>query len=174
VGGGPFVYWPAAAAKMVGAEVYVSDISESKLQFVKELGVDGTILNTSEEAFNEQVKEITGGNGFDVCIEAVGLPSTFMNCINAAAFRARIAVVGIGKQSLDFFYSIIQTKELDIFGSRNALKEDFEELIDFVKDGKANLEPIASAVYEFGDAEKAFKETAELGAQRLKVLIHFE
>lgn len=174
VGGGTIGYLAAAAAKMVGAEVYVSDISESKLQFVKELGVDGTILNTSEEAFNEQVKEITGGNGFDVCIEAVGLPSTFMNCINAAAFRARIAVVGIGKQSLDFFYSIIQTKELDIFGSRNALKEDFEELIDFVKDGKANLEPIASAVYEFGDAEKAFKETAELGAQRLKVLIHFE
>lgn len=173
VGGGTIGYLAAAAAKMVGAKVYVSDISEAKLQYVKELGVDGIILNSSEEAFNQQVKDITGDKGFDVCIEAVGLPSTFLNCIHAAAFRARIAVVGIGKQSLDFFYSIIQTKELDIFGSRNALKEDFVELIQFVKDGKADLEPIASAIYEFEDAEKAFQETAELGAQRLKVLIRF-
>ena len=36
-----------------------------------------------------------------------------------------VVVVGIGKKSLDFKYSVIQTKELNVFGSRNALKADF-------------------------------------------------
>ena len=36
----------------------------------------------------DKVQEATGGNGFDVAIEAVGLPSTFQNCIDAAASEA--------------------------------------------------------------------------------------
>ena len=44
------------------------------------------IKNDSEEEFMNRVNEITGEHhGFDVCIEAVGLPSTFQNCIDAAA-----------------------------------------------------------------------------------------
>ena len=40
-------------------------------------------------AFDKAVKEITDGNGFDIAIEAVGLPSTFQNCIDAACFGER-------------------------------------------------------------------------------------
>ncbi len=173
VGSGTIGYLAAAAAKMMGGEVYVSDVAEPKLEYVKRLGIAGTILNKGDEDFNARVSEITDGKGFDVCIEAVGLPSTFMNCINASAFRGRVIIVGIGKQSLDFFYSIIQTKELDIFGSRNAKKEDFLELIDYVKAGKVDLDSIISVVYDFEDAEKAFRETVQNGADKLKVMLKF-
>lgn len=173
VGSGTIGCLAATAAKLAGARVYVTDISEGKLEYAKKLGADGVFVNSNEEEFNENVREITNGAGFDVCIEAVGLPVTFKNCIDAAAYRGRVVIVGIGKQSLDFFYSIIQTKELDIFGSRNALKEDFTELIDIVKAGKVDLNLFISDIYDYTDAQTAFKDLNNRGADKLKVLLKF-
>lgn len=173
VGAGTIGHLAALAAKMLGAEVYVADVSQAKLDMLKGAGIAGTILNTGDEDFKKKVEEVTGGDGFDVCIEAVGLPSTFMNCIDAAAFRGRVVVVGVGKQSLDFFYTIIQKKELDIYGSRNAMKEDFLELIDYVKDGKVDLSSIVSQVYDFEDAGLAFQDMATKGGELLKLMLKF-
>lgn len=173
VGAGTIGHLAALAAKMLGAEVYVSDVSQAKLDMLKDAGLAGVILNTGDEDFQRKVEEATGGNGFDVCIEAVGLPSTFMNCIDAAAFRGRVVVVGVGKKSLDFFYTVIQKKELDIYGSRNAMKEDFLELIDCVKDGKVNLSSIISQVYDYREADKAFSDMAERGGELLKLMLKF-
>ncbi|MGI6162102.1 MAG: zinc-binding alcohol dehydrogenase family protein [Christensenellales bacterium] len=174
VGAGTIGYLAAAAAKMLGAEVYISDISQAKLDYAAKLEPAGTILNDDNDTFAQKIKDITNGDGFDVCIEAVGLPSTFMNCIDAAAHRGRVVIVGIGKTNLDFFYSIIQTKELDIFGSRNALKEDFIELIDKVNAGEAiDLLSVVSKEYSFLEAERAFKETVSDIGGRLKVLLRF-
>lgn len=174
VGAGTIGYFAAIAAKMMGGEVYISDISQKKLDYTKHLDIAGTILNRDPKTFEAEVAAATQGNGFDVCIEAVGLPSTFMNCIDAAAFRGRIVVVGIGKQSFDFFYSVIQTKELDIFGSRNAKKEDFLEIIDLIGKDNLNIESIVSAEYLYTDAKPAFRETVEDAANRLKVMLKFE
>ena len=173
VGAGTIGLFAAISAKLAGAKVHICDVAQTKLDMVKPFGLDGTILNKDADSFSEQVSEITGGDGFDVCIEAVGIPSTYMNCINAAAHRGRVVIVGIGKQSLDFRYSVLQTKELDVFGSRNALKEDFLEAIDIFKDGKIDLESIVSGVYSFKDVGRAFKEFKINGAEKLKVLIKF-
>lgn len=173
VGAGPIGLLAAIAAKLTGAQVYISDVAEGKLALAGRFGLDGTILASDEKAFSAQVAQITEGDGFDVCIEAVGLPSTFMNCINAAAHRARVVVVGIGKMSFDFFYSILQTKELDVFGSRNALKEDFLEVIDIVSGGKVALDSIVTDEYRLDEVERAFSELKANGGEKLKVMIKF-
>lgn len=173
VGAGTIGYLAAAAARMLGANVYTSDISRQKLAYTERLGVAGTILNSGKEDFDRQVNALTHGDGFDVCIEAVGLPSTFMNCIDAAAYRGRVVVVGIGKVSLDFFYSIIQKKELDLFGSRNALREDFLELIDSANAHRIDLEGIISAEYSYLQAAEAFENAASRGGELLKTVLRF-
>jgi len=117
--------------------------------------------------------DITQGNGFDVAIEAVGLPSTFQNCIDAAAFGGKVVLIGVGKKNLDFNFTIIQKKELNIFGSRNALKKDFLELIDLVKSGAVDLEKIITNTYNIDDAAKAFSDFDKNAANMLKVVIKF-
>ena len=101
------------------------------------------------------MEELTDGNGFDVTIEAVGLPSTFQNCIDACCFGGRMVLIGVGKKNLDFNFTLIQKKELNVFGSRNALKKDFLELIDLVNEGKAPLDKIITNVYPFHDDSKS-------------------
>lgn len=173
VGAGTIGILAATAAKAMGAEVYVADVSRGKLEIAKTFGVDGTILSSSPEDFQKCASDITDGNGFDVAIEAVGLPSTFQNCIDAACFGGRVVVIGVGKQNLDFNFTLIQKKELNVMGSRNALKKDFIELIQLVKRGEAPLEKIITNTYRFQDAASAFTDFAGNQGEMLKTCIDF-
>ena len=185
IGGGTIGVLAANAAKSLGGEVYLCDIpaAKDKLEHSQSLfHFAGTVLNEGPQALAEKVKEITGtvnvngsvlGSGFDVCIEAVGLPSTFQDCIDSAAFGGKVVLIGVGKKNLDFNFTMIQKKELNIFGSRNALKKDFLELIDLVKNGKVDLEKIITNVYPFQEAAKAFQDFSENGGKMLKVGIDF-
>lgn len=181
VGAGTIGVLAACAAKALGGEVYLADIAEPKLTYaMEEFGFAGTILNEGPDALEKATREITGvfehdgsAYGFDVCIEAVGLPSTFQNCIDAAAFGGKVVLIGVGKQTLDFNFTLLQKKELNVFGSRNALKKDFLELIDLVKDGKVDLEKIITNTYTFDEIPKAFHDFSTNGANMLKVVIDF-
>jgi len=84
-----------------------------------------------------------------------------------------MVLIGVGKKNLDFNFTLIQKKELNVFGSRNALKRDFLELIDLVKTGKAPLGRIITNTYRFDDAAKAFYDFAHNPGDMLKVSIDF-
>ena len=189
VGAGTIGILAATAAHALGADVYIADTMQGKLDIAKKLGVvKGVIYNdlSKPDSFMNQVGEITGYedfidgggnsqhvcNGFDVTIEAVGLPSTFQNCIDAACYGGRMVLIGVANRPLDFAFNIIQKKELSIFGSRNALKKDFLDLIDLVNDGKAPLSKIITNSYELKDAAKAFYDFANNKGDMLKVSIH--
>lgn len=183
VGAGTIGVLAAIAAKELGGEVYLCDVAQQKLQYAMEtFGFAGTILNNSSDALQQATGRITGtvtagenlySCGFDVCIEAVGLPETFQNCIDAAAFGGKVVLIGVGKKNLDFNFTLIQKKELNVFGSRNALKKDFTELIDLVRNSKVDLEKIITNVYPLDEIATALEEFHQNSAQMLKVMIDF-
>lgn len=173
IGAGTIGALAAVAAKSQGAVVYIADVAQKKIDYaVENFGLDGGIFNDGEH-FIEKCFELTSGKGFDVAIEAVGLPATFQNAIDAAAFGGRVVLIGVGKQNLDFNFTLLQKKELNVFGSRNALKQDFLNLIDLVKSGKVNLKKAITNTYSFDEAPKAFADFAAHGADMLKVEIDF-
>ena len=149
----------------------ICDVAQGKLDLARGFGLDQFILNHGDKTFADQVRQATGANGFDVVIEAVGLPSTFENCIEASAFGGKIVLIGVGKENLDFNFTMIQKKELNIFGSRNARKEDFEQLIELVRGGGVDLEKVVTDEYPFEEAERAFREFSENAGKMLKVEI---
>ena len=183
VGAGTIGVLAANAAKALGGEVYLADVAQQKLEYAqREFGFAGTILSDGKGSLEKATQQLTGEDaingkaltkGFDVCIEAVGLPSTFQDCIDAAAFGGKVVLIGVGKQNLDFNFTLIQKKELNVFGSRNALKKDFVELIDLVRDGKADLEKVITHTYQFSDAAAAFESFRTNRAGMLKVMLDF-
>lgn len=174
IGAGTIGVLAAVAAKAKGAKVYISDVAENKMNYaIETFGLDGGILNDSPENFIKRVEEITNGNYFDVTIEAVSLPSTFQACIDAAAFGARMVQIGVGKRTHEFDFTLLQKKELNVYGSRNALKKDFLELIDLVKSEKVDLEKIVTNTYNLDEADKAFQDFSKNAASMLKVVIKF-
>ena len=169
MGAGTIGVLAANAAKALGGQVYLCDIAQPKLRYAMDtFGFAGTIVNTGPDTL-----QAASGQGFDVCIEAVGLPSTFQACIDAAAFGGKVVLIGIGKQNLDFNFTMIQKKELNIYGSRNALKKDFLELIDLVNGGQVDLEKVITHVYPAERIGEAFRDFDQHGEQMLKVMIDF-
>lgn len=175
VGAGTIGVLAAVAAKARGAEVTICDVAPDKLDYAYQtFGLAHKLLNTSPEAFEKETAALTDGNGFDVTIEAVGMPATFQNCIDAVCYGGRVVLIGVSKRNIDdFFFTIIQKKELNIYGSRNAMKKDFLELIDLVKGGGVALEKIVTNTYKWTDAPKAFAEFSENAGKMLKVVFDF-
>lgn len=170
VGAGPIGLFALVSAKMKGAKVYVSDILEGRLKKAKELGADG-VVNPKEQDLSAWNQQVTCGQGFDVCIEACGSPSTFLTCIQQAAFAANVILIGNGKKDTTFLHSVLLKKELNVFGSRNSYTRDFISLIRLVADRGIDLMKIVSAEYPMEKAGEAFQALVNNDGSLEKVLI---
>ena len=174
IGAGTIGILAMLAAKHFGAEVYVADVAPGKLELATKLGAAGTFVNSSPDAFKEWTDKTTSGDGFAVTVEAVGLPATFQNAIDAVASAGRVVIVGISKKNIDDFnFTIIQKKELAVYGSRNAVKQDFVEVIDMMLKDGLQADAVVTNTYDFQDAPAAFREFDRRAGEMLKVLIKF-
>lgn len=170
IGAGPIGLFALLAAKQLCKKIAVADVLDNRLALATEYGADA-VINTKTQSLEEFTKEFTDGNGFDVCIEACGAPETFLGCIDSCAFAGNIILIGNGKRETNFVHSIILKKELNIHGSRNALKDDFINNIDLVASGKADVMKMVSGVYEMNDAVSAFEALKNNNGTLAKLLI---
>jgi 2-desacetyl-2-hydroxyethyl bacteriochlorophyllide A dehydrogenase len=175
IGAGTIGLITAIMAKSLGGEVWIADVAESKLEIAgREFGIHHTILNDVPETFIEKIQEITNGEGFDVVMEAVGIPETFQNSLDAAAVGGKVVSIGTGKASYEFDFNIIQKKHLDIYGSRNGVQQDFLDTINLMRSGKlGDVKKLISAIYPYQEAEKAFRDIDGMGGNVLKAMLQF-
>ena len=171
VGAGPIGLFALIAAKAQGAKVYSADILPGRLEKALHFGADG-VINSKEKDIREEAMRITGGNGFDVCVEACGQSVTFLSCIDCAAFAANIILIGNGKKETTFLHSILLKKELNVFGSRNSYPQDFRAVIDLIASGKVNVLDMVSDIYTIDRADEAFKALSNNDGSLAKVLIN--
>lgn len=170
VGAGPIGLFALLAAKQFAGKIAVADVLNNRLDLAMSYGADG-VVNTATEDIAKFTEEFTDGRGFDVCIEACGRPETFLMCIDEAAYAANIILIGNGKRETTFLHSIILKKELNIFGSRNAMKQDFLDNIELAASGKVDLMKMVSGVYEMDKAADAFDALAHNRGDLAKLLI---
>lgn len=170
VGAGPIGLFALIAAKAQGAEVYVADILDGRLEKAMHFGAAGTI-NSAKCDIKEESEKITNGNGFDVCVEACGSSVTFLSCIDCAAFAANIILIGNGKKETTFLHSILLKKELNVFGSRNSYPSDFQAVIDLIASKTVNVLDMVSAVYPADKAVEGFEALVHNDGSLSKVLV---
>ena len=106
-----------------------------------------------------------------MCIEACGAPETFLACVEQAAFGANLILIGNGKRETTFLHSVLLKKELNVFGSRNALERDFRNNIELVARGDADVMKMVSGVYPMEQAAEAFRALAHNDGTLAKLLI---
>lgn len=170
VGAGPIGLFALIAARQKGAEVYVADILDGRLEKAKMFGAEG-VINSKKEDIVKRTMEITNGDGFDICVEACGQPVTFLNCIDCAAFAGQVVLIGNGKKETTFLHSILLKKELTVYGSRNSYPSDFKEVIDIIASGRVDVLKMVSNIYPMDRADDAFKALANNNGDLCKVLV---
>ena len=138
-------------AALRGATVIAADIDEEKLTIAKRMGA-AYGLNTMAPDFRERLAQVTGGDGPDVVVEAVGSPATYRLAVDSVAFTGRVVCIGYSKSDVTFETRLFVQKELDIRGSRNAEPSDFRAVIRYMERGGCPAERLVSRVAGWSDA----------------------
>ncbi|MBP8675285.1 MAG: zinc-binding alcohol dehydrogenase family protein [Acetomicrobium sp.] len=173
LGAGAIGIFAMLSALLKGAQVYIADLLQSRLEIARELGASD-ILNLTEINLDEKINEITKGNGMDTVVEAVGLPQSFLNAVNVVSFSGKVVLIGNGTKEVSFNQSILVKKELNIYGSRNSLSAEFKHLINLVNEKRLNIDRIVNDVYPLEKSAQAFFDLTNSPENHLKVLLNFD
>ena len=150
-----------AGAHLAGASTIVAiDLDDRKLEWAKEFGATHT-CNASTTDPVEYVKSVTGGNGADVCIEAIGLPAVYKQAFEARDLAGTVVLVGVPNPT-----ATLELPFIEVFGRGGALKSswygdclpsrDFPMLIDLYRQGRLDLDRFVSETIPVDGVEEAF------------------
>ncbi|MBA2951367.1 S-(hydroxymethyl)mycothiol dehydrogenase [Streptomyces himalayensis] len=150
-----------AGSHLAGAaRIIAVDIDDRKLETARGLGATHTV-NSRESDPVEAIRELTGGFGADVVIEAVGRPETYKQAFYARDLAGTVVLVGVPTPELK-----LELPLLDVFGRGGALKSswygdclpsrDFPLLIDLYLQGRLDLDAFVSETIALDGVEDAF------------------
>ena len=159
-----------AASAFRGACTIGVDVDDSKLEIARKAGAT-ELINTSRDDLHAKLAELTNGLGPDVVIEAIGLPSTFRAAVEEVAFTGRVVYIGYAKEQVAYETRLFVQKELDILGSRNALPEDFREVIRMLEERRFPVEDAVSRIVPLEETPKLIAEWSANPARFTKIMI---
>ena len=148
-------------ARLAGASTIIAiDRDDKKLQWAKDLGATHTI-NASQVDAVEAVRELTGGFGADIVIDAVGRPDTWKQAFYARDLAGTVVLVGVPTPDM-----ILEMPLVDVFSRGGSLKSswygdclperDFPTLVDLYQQGRLPLEKFVTERIKLDDVEEAF------------------
>jgi S-(hydroxymethyl)mycothiol dehydrogenase len=147
------------------ARIIAVDIDDRKLAMASAMGATHTV-NSRDRDPVEAIRELTGGHGADVVIEAVGRPETYKQAFYARDLAGTVVLVGVPSPEMT-----LEVPLLDVFGRGGALKSswygdclpsrDFPMLIDLHLQGRLDLGAFVSETIALGEVEAAFTRMRE-------------
>ena len=159
-----------AGAAFRGAQTIAIDVDDGKLATAQAAGA-AHLIHSGRESVHERLQEITDESEPDVVIEAIGLPETFRGAVEEVAFTGRVVYIGYAKEPVSYETRLFVQKELDIMGSRNALAEDFYEVISLLEAGRFPVDDAVSAIVPLEDAPAALAEWSDRPVRFTKILV---
>ncbi len=148
-------------AQLAGARRIIAvDVDDRKLEWARGFGATDVVNSRNTDPV-EAIRELTGGFGADVVIEAIGRPETYQQAFYARDLAGTVVLVGVPTPEMR-----LELPLLDVFGRGGALKSswygdclpsrDFPMLIDLHLSGRLPLDKFVSETISLGDVEEAF------------------
>ncbi|WXG40388.1 MAG: alcohol dehydrogenase catalytic domain-containing protein [Candidatus Freyarchaeum deiterrae] len=146
---GPVGMTIAQMAKVAGAaKVIVVDVVSSRLEQIIELGMADFAVNGKEKDAVREVKELTGGVGADITIEATGVDSALGQAFDALRKGGKLLLVGTHSKNYNLWSLAVMYREISIIGTFAHVPVEAERFINLVESGRIKLEPLIT--HEFG------------------------
>ncbi len=150
-----------AGARLVGATTIIAvDVDDRKLEGARGFGATHTVNSAGQDAV-EAIRQLTGGHGADVVVEAVGRPETFEQAFYARDLAGTVVLVGVPRPDAQVTLPMIE-----IFGRGGAVKSswygdclptrDFPMLVDLYRQGRFPLDDFVTERIGLADVEAAF------------------
>lgn len=162
----------AELARLAGAkEIIMVEIAEARAEIAKRMIPGIIMINPKEQDTVSEISRITGGRGANVVIAALSVPSVHTEAQIIAAKMGRISLFGgIAGESKGFIDSnLIHYKELSVHGVHATTPAMMKKIMEYVAEGKLDLEKYVSAVCRLEHIEEGF--TAIRDQNALKILV---
>ena len=159
------------ALKAMGvSRVYSVDVMDKRLDKALELGADGVINGSREDAV-KKVMELTGGMGCDLVIETAGTEITTRQAVQMTKKGATIVLVGYSKTGeIKMPISLALDKELT-FKTVFRYRHIYPMAIDAVASGRVNLKGIVTNEFALDDIQEAMDESVNNKADIVKAVV---
>jgi S-(hydroxymethyl)mycothiol dehydrogenase len=165
-----------AGARLAGAATVIAvDLDARKLELAEGFGATHTV-DASQVDPVEAIRDLTGGFGADVVIEAVGHPAVFDQAFHARDLAGTLVQVGVPNPEMRLDLPMI-----DFFGRGGQLKpswygdclpsRDLPLYTDLYLQGRLDLDSFVSETIALDEVEEAFAKMEKGEVLRSVVLI---
>jgi L-iditol 2-dehydrogenase len=172
IGDGPIGLLHLQMLKHRGAFTVMVGLLDHRLGVARELGANA-VINASRENVEQMVRDVSGGRGADIVVNAVGKVSVLEQAINIAARRGQVlyfAATLAPRVELDL--DLIHYKELRLIGSYDSTIAQYEQALALLKAGIIDVKPLISHRLPLEQVQQGFEIARQ--QQGLKVLIVHE
>ncbi len=159
IGAGPIGLLHLLTAKKNGAEKVISiDLVEERLNFAKKLGAD-EIINAGKENVVEKVRQLTGGYGVDVVIEAIGLPQTWEQALKLVRKGGSVLEFGGCPPGTEITVDTEQLHygEVTVRGAFHATPLHFKKALNLIASGTIDVKPLITKKIGLEEIAEAFE-----------------
>ena len=138
IGAGPIGLFTQQAMQVLrGSKVYVADLSSERLAVAKKLGAAG-VINSREQDPAKVMQELTGGEGADLVIDAVGASVTKKTSLDALRPGGVTVWIGLHENALTFDSYNVTLPEKQVLGTYAAKIEELQHALELMASGKVD------------------------------------
>ena len=159
IGAGPIGLLHLLTAKRKGAGKIISiDLVEERLNFARKLGADETI-NAGKENVVEKVRQLTGGYGADVVIEAIGLPATWEQALKLVRKGGTVLEFGgcPPGTGIKVDTELLHYGEVTVRGAFHATPLHFKKALNLIASRTIDVRPLVTRKMMLEEIKEAFE-----------------
>lgn len=173
IGAGPIGLGVMAMARYAGAKVIGMDVNDERLDFCRDWAkVEHTVSALREP--KEQLSKLTDGNFLPYVIDSTGNVTSMEGAFGLVGHGGTLTYVGLVKGTITFSDPDFHAREMTVQGSRNATREDFERVLDAIRDGYINVGSYISHRSRFKDMIGQFENWLKPESKVIKALVELD
>jgi L-iditol 2-dehydrogenase len=173
IGAGPIGLLHLLTAKKMGvSKVIIIDLVEERLNVAERLGADETI-NAGKVNAVKDVRQLTGGYGVDVAIEAIGLPATWEQALKMARRGGTVLEFGGCPPGTEIKVNaeMLHYGEQTILGTFHTTPLHFRKALNLIASRSIDVRPLITRRMKLEEIEKAF-EILSTSKREIKIAVN--
>ena len=159
IGAGPIGLLHLLTVKKMGAgRTIMIDLVDERLGFAEKLGADATV-NSGKENVETRIRELTGGYGADVAIEAIGLSATWEQALKLARKGGTVLEFGGCPPGTEIKVNaeMLHYGELTVMGTFHTTPLHFRKALNLIATRTIDVRPLVTRKMKLDNIKEAFE-----------------
>jgi L-iditol 2-dehydrogenase len=168
IGAGMIGLLTLQAARAAGCKrVFIADVDETRLALANQVGADETLHSADLIA---HIMELTGGEGVDIVLEAVGRNETVAASIDAVRKGGTVTLIGNIAPEVTLPLQKVVTRQIRLQGSCASAGE-YPQAIELIASGAIQVKPLITAVAALEEGPRWFERLHAREPNLMKVIL---